>query len=121
MATYEALPTLVLHLDIMLAKVLEGEMLQHLRISKLATDKTFGIENTGEMSISSMLQRDTNDSCIVGVHADLILGSVANQTLIVGEATCANTICSSTTPHRVRIKVVGFHIDHRGYWEGCMH
>jgi hypothetical protein len=38
----------------------------------------FGIENAGEMSISKILQIDTNDSRIVEVHGDMILGSVTN-------------------------------------------
>jgi hypothetical protein len=71
----------------------------------------FGIQNAREMSISKMLQRDTNDSRIVGVHGDLILGSVTNRTLIVEEAVHANTIYSSTT---------GLRIDRRDYWEGCV-
>ena len=64
METYEIfLLASVLHLDIrlaVLAKDLEREMLQiglHLSISELATDKTFGIENAGRMSISNVPQK----------------------------------------------------------------
>ena len=51
----------VLHLNIrlaVLAKDLEGDMVQVglcLKISKLVTDKTFGIENAGKMSIGNIL------------------------------------------------------------------
>ena len=64
METYEIfLLASVLHLDIrlaVLAKDLEREMLQvglHLSISELATDKTFGIENPGKISISNIPQK----------------------------------------------------------------
>ena len=50
---------------------LEGEMLDielHFSIAELATDETLCIENG-----------------VVGVHRDLVLGSIADQTLVVGE------------------------------------
>lgn len=57
MGTYGVFPVaLVLHLNIrlaVLAKHLEGETLQvglHFRISELATDKTFGIENGASLT-----------------------------------------------------------------------
>ena len=73
--TYEILGSAtVLGLDVGFASLvdnLEGAVLSigmNLSIAELATDETLCIENG-----------------VVGVHRDLVLGSIADQTLVVGE------------------------------------
>ena len=38
-----------------------------------------------KQALITYLQRDTNNSCSVGVHSNLILGSITNQMLVVKE------------------------------------
>ena len=76
MYTYELLVlATVLHPDVGLAGLVEdgeGEVLDvglHLRIRELATNETLGVEDG-----------------VVGVHGDLVLGSITNQSLTLTES-----------------------------------
>jgi hypothetical protein len=72
-----------------LAEHLEGEVLEiglNLSIVKFSTNKTFCIEDTKiQISIISNNMKRCRYVRVIGVHGDLVLCSIANQTFIVGE------------------------------------
>jgi hypothetical protein len=57
----------------------------NLGIVELVTNKTFRIENAEEQVLGENLLDRWRNVCVVGVHSDLVLCGVADQTFIMRE------------------------------------